>query len=123
MTSLAVAQFSTGPAVVELSALTSRGLIEAQLEQLSFQEAALDQTLSSLIQSRTELGSLLHQLSRLEEVVDPIVTEAVVMADKVADVAETAERVGGKVRVLDQEQVSSNHTELHHWTLEGLDIC
>lgn len=90
---------------VDLSTLLTRSQIEQHLSLLTFQESTLDTTLSSLISSRTKLANQLKALESLRQVVGGIQGEAEHMAREVGNVAETAERVGGKVRVLDEEQV------------------
>lgn len=90
---------------VEISSLTSRAAILERLASLEAQEAALDNQLTNLISSRTRLDTQLSSLERLRDAVSAIQGEAMHMAREVGAVAETAERVGGKVRVLDEEQV------------------
>ncbi|KAI5479668.1 hypothetical protein MNV49_003178 [Pseudohyphozyma bogoriensis] len=93
-----------GVSSVPFTTLTTRAEIEEQLTLLTYQESTLDQTLASLISSRQRLASQLSALQGLREVVDGIEGEAEHMAREVRGVAETADRVGGKVRVLDEEQ-------------------
>jgi hypothetical protein len=102
-----MAPLSAAAAKLDLTTLTTRSAIEAHLSALTFQEARLDSTLSSLISSRSHLATQLNALESLREVVNGIQGEAEHMALEISSVAETAERVGGKVRVLDEEQVSS----------------
>ena len=93
------------PAQVDLSTLLTRAQIQAHLSTLTAHESTLDASLTQLIQDRQRLSSQLNALDALSEVVGGIQGEAEGMADSVRIVAETAERVGGKVRVLDEEQV------------------
>ncbi|KAL8286854.1 hypothetical protein RQP46_003860 [Phenoliferia psychrophenolica] len=88
----------------ELSTVTTRAQVEHHLAQLGAHEATLDARLSSLISSRTRLSAQLNALEGLREVVEGIQQEAQHMAHDIRGVAGTAERVGGKVRVLDEEQ-------------------
>lgn len=93
------------PPVVDIDALLTRSQIQYHLHNLSLQESSLDATLSTLINSRSKLTTQLNALDGLRELVEGIQGEAEHMAREVRAVAETAERVGGKVRVLDEEQV------------------
>lgn len=87
-------------------ALTSRSAIESLLTSLTSQESILDSQLTSLISSRHRLTTQLDKLEQLRDVVGGIQDQAEGMRRAVGAVAVTAERVGGKVRVLDEEQVS-----------------
>ncbi|GAA5976610.1 hypothetical protein JCM10908_005566 [Rhodotorula pacifica] len=89
---------------VEPAALATRQDIEQSLAMLSAKESDLDERLAKLIQSRGRLTSQLRALENLRQVVRGISGEAGHMANEVAVVAETAERVGAKVRGLDEEQ-------------------
>lgn len=100
----------TSPTKLDLSTLTTRAQIQAHLASLTAHESTLDSSLSRLIQDRQRLSTQLNALDSLSEVVGGIQGEAEGMADSVRNVAETAERVGGKVRVLDEEQVGSSPT-------------
>lgn len=87
------------------AALATRQAIEQNLAILSAKESDLDEQLAKLIQSRARLTSQLRALENLRQVVRGISDEAGHMANEVAVVAETADRVGAKVRGLDEEQV------------------
>jgi hypothetical protein len=87
------------------AALATRQDIEQNLAMLSAKESDLDEQLANLIQSRGRLTSQLRALENLRQVVRGISDEAGHMANEVAVVAETADRVGAKVRGLDEEQV------------------
>ncbi|KAK4050105.1 Golgi transport complex subunit 4 [Microbotryomycetes sp. JL201] len=93
-----------GRAGVDLTNLTTRSAIQAHLSSLDAQESQLDGQLSTLINSRARLTRQLKALQNLRHVVEGIENEAVGLSSEVGVVAETADRVGGKVRVLDQEQ-------------------
>lgn len=93
------------PPPLDLNSLTTRAQIHAHLDSLTLHESHLDSRLSSLISDRQALSTQLNALQGLSEVVAGITQEADKMSLQVGNVAETAERVGGKVRVLDQEQV------------------
>lgn len=94
------------PPPLDLHSLTTRAEIQAHLDSLTLHESHLDSRLSSLISDRQALSTQLNTLQGLSEVVAGITAEADKMSLQVGNVAETAERVGGKVRVLDQEQAS-----------------
>ena len=91
--------------MIDPSLLTTRSEILTQLASLSQHESQLDVKLANLISSRTKLSTQLNSLDGLREVINGIQLEAGHMGNEVGKVAETAERVGGKVRVLDEEQV------------------
>jgi len=93
------------PSKLDSATLLTRQDIEQHLSSLTSQESELDSRLSGLISSRTRLTSQLKALESLREVVGGIQGEAAHMASEIGAVAETAERVGAKVRGLDEEQV------------------
>lgn len=95
----------TDAGLSDLTNLTSRAQIEAYLDSLTLQESALDSTLTSLISSRAQITAQLKTLEGLRGVVGEVQEQAEHMVREVSAIAETAERVGGKVRVLDEEQV------------------
>ncbi|GAA5821216.1 hypothetical protein JCM11251_004517 [Rhodosporidiobolus azoricus] len=92
------------PSRVDPSSLHTRQDIERHLVALTAQESTLDARLTQLISSRTRLTSQLRTLDSLREVVGGIQAEAEHMAREIGAVAQTAERVGAKVRGLDEEQ-------------------
>ncbi|TNY17793.1 COG4 transport protein-domain-containing protein [Rhodotorula diobovata] len=87
-----LASSSESPARVDPAALLTRA------------DGTLDARLTGLISSRARLAAQLRTLGSLGEVVGGIQGEAEHMAGEIGAVAETAERVGAKVRGLDQEQ-------------------
>lgn len=91
--------------MIDPSLLTTRSEILAQLASLEQHESQLDTKLANLISSRSKLSAQLNLLDGLREVINGIQLEAGHMSSEVGRVAETAERVGGKVRILDEEQV------------------
>ncbi|SCZ99139.1 BZ3500_MvSof-1268-A1-R1_Chr3-1g05834 [Microbotryum saponariae] len=97
------------PLELDVSTLTSRNLIEQHLAELTRHESSLDDQLLQLISAKQPLQAQLDRLGSLKEVVHGIQGEASHLCRQVAQVATTAERVGGKVRVLDQEQVRSSN--------------
>ncbi|SCV74096.1 BQ2448_6528 [Microbotryum intermedium] len=94
----------TLPLELDVSTLTSRSLIEQHLAELTRHESSLDEQLLQLISTKQPLQAQLDRLGSLKEVVHGIQGEASHLCRQVAQVATTAERVGGKVRILDQEQ-------------------
>ncbi|GAA5858483.1 hypothetical protein JCM8547_007326 [Rhodosporidiobolus lusitaniae] len=92
------------PYKVDPASLVTRQDIEKHLAALALQESALDQRLTLLISSRTRLTAQLKTLDSLREVVGGIQAEAEHTAREIGAVAQTAERVGAKVRGLDEEQ-------------------
>lgn len=97
----------TLPAQTDPAQLATRHDIEQRLAQLSARESTLDERLEGLIKSRGRLASQLRTLESLRHAVHGIHGEAEHMAHEVAHVAESAARVGAKVRTLDEEQVRS----------------
>lgn len=91
--------------MIDPSLLTTRSEIDAQLAALTQHESQLDAKLADLISSRSKLSTQLNSLDGLREVIHGIQHAAGHMSSEVGRVAETAERVGGKVRILDEEQV------------------
>lgn len=95
------------PAQTDPAQLATRHDIEQRLAQLSARESTLDERLEGLITSRGRLATQLRTLESLRHAVHGIHGEAEHMANEVAHVAESADRVGAKVRTLDEEQVRS----------------
>lgn len=108
---------TTPPQALDLATLLTRQQIQHHLSLLTAHEQQLDARLQHLISPvtrQTRLITQLRALDSLSQVVGGIEMEAQVMRAKVADVADTAERVGGTVRKLDLEQVRtpvSSHSE------------
>ncbi|GAA6019251.1 hypothetical protein JCM11491_001290 [Sporobolomyces phaffii] len=92
------------PSRLDPATLLTRGDIERHLALLTAQESDLDARLAGLIASTTRLATQLAALESLRPVVGGIQGEAAHMAQEIGAVAETAERVGAKVRGLDEEQ-------------------
>lgn len=93
------------PSRTDPASLLTRQDVERHLSALIAQESNLDARLTQLISSRSRLIHQLKSLASLSEVVGGIQGEAEHMAGEIAAVAETADRVGAKVRGLDEEQV------------------
>lgn len=93
------------PSRLDPASLLTRQDIERHLSSLTAQESELDARLAGLISSRARLSSHLKALESLRPVVSGIQGESAHMAAEIGAVAETAERVGAKVRGLDEEQV------------------
>ncbi|BGP23290.1 intra-Golgi transport-related protein [Rhodotorula toruloides] len=92
------------PSRTDPASLFTRQDVERHLSALIAQESNLDARLTQLISSRSRLTHQLKSLASLSEVVGGIQGEAEHMAGEIAAVAETADRVGAKVRGLDEEQ-------------------
>ncbi|BGP01261.1 Conserved oligomeric Golgi complex subunit 4 [Rhodotorula toruloides] len=92
------------PSRTDPASLLTRQDVERHLSALIAQESSLDARLTQLISSRSRLAHQLKSLASLSEVVGGIQGEAEHMAGEIAAVAETADRVGAKVRGLDEEQ-------------------
>lgn len=108
---------------VDLASLTTRAAVQAHLAALNAHEARLDEQLTTLISSRARLSKQLKALQTLREVVQGIEAEAEGLSNEVRLVAETAERVGGKVRVLDEEQVrDTDHVQSISFLLKSWKV-
>ncbi|GAA5979541.1 hypothetical protein JCM11641_005429 [Rhodosporidiobolus odoratus] len=92
------------PSKVDPSSFVTRLDVERHLSALTAQESTLDARLTQLISSRTRLTDQLATLDSLKQVLGGIQGEAEHMAREIGAVAETAQRVGAKVRGLDEEQ-------------------
>ncbi|GAA5988399.1 hypothetical protein JCM5350_005296 [Sporobolomyces pararoseus] len=92
------------PLSVSPSTLLNRQQILSQLSQLTTLESRLDSKLSSLISGQSRLSNSLETLKLLGPVVSGIENESCKLSRNVGQVAETALRVGEKVRGLDREQ-------------------
>jgi conserved oligomeric Golgi complex subunit 4 len=85
------------------STLTTLPQILSALSLLESEEAEVSNSLSALL---TNQEPILNSLSRLQSIlphVDELYTEASMLEHKVSATARTAERVGGRVRTLDEE--------------------
>ncbi|GAA5946587.1 hypothetical protein JCM3765_000310 [Sporobolomyces pararoseus] len=92
------------PISISPSTLTNRQEILTHLSLLESQESKLDSELSLLITTRSKLTNSLETLKSLGPVVSGIENESSILSRQVGKVAETATRVGEKVRGLDREQ-------------------
>ncbi|KZT36993.1 COG4-domain-containing protein [Sistotremastrum suecicum HHB10207 ss-3] len=86
-----------------IKSLTSLSDILSTLSTIQSQEADISQSLSSLLSSREPIDAFLAQLQTLVPQIDEIRLDAVLLSEKVSKTAKTAERVGGRVRSLDEE--------------------
>lgn len=85
------------------STLTTLPQILSALSSLESEEAELSNSLSALL---TDQEPILNSLARLQSLlphVDELYTEASMLSSRVSATARTAERVGGRVRTLDEE--------------------
>ncbi|KAG6850470.1 hypothetical protein H0H93_012891 [Arthromyces matolae] len=83
--------------------LTSLPELLSCLSALESEEAEHSTSLSALLKAREPLLSSLKRLNTLVSPVDSLLTEANVLSSNVTNTAKTAERVGGRVRSLDEE--------------------
>ena len=106
-TSNASAELSGLPtaAHVDLSSLRTAADIVAALDQLGSHESALDSSLASLVANRDELDGLLSRIRAAAPEVTLARADAMDLAGRVDATAAVAERISGKVRALDLEQV------------------
>lgn len=86
-----------------IKSLASLSDILSTLSTIQAQEAEISQSLSSLLSSREPIDAFLAQLQTLVPQIDEIHLDAALLSNKVSKTAKTAERVGGRVRSLDEE--------------------
>jgi hypothetical protein len=95
----------TSPALPDPSELDDPAEILRVLRELESLESQTDDELSALISDRSMLETLLDRVDSVRPVVEQVQLEAGELARKVDETADIAERISGKVRQLDLEQV------------------
>jgi hypothetical protein len=83
--------------------LTTLPQVLSALSSLESEEAELSNSLSALLRDQEPIQNALTRLQSLLPRVDELHTEASALSRKVSVTAGTAERVGGRVRTLDEE--------------------
>ncbi len=83
--------------------LTTLPQVLSALSSLESEEAALSNSLSALLADQQPILASLARLQSLLPRIDELHTEASALSRKVSVTARTAERVGGRVRALDEE--------------------
>ena len=83
--------------------LTTLPEILSSLSLLESEEAELSSTLQELLANRDPVVSSLSRLHNLLPQLDELRTDAYLLSRKVSITAETADRIGGSVRALDEE--------------------
>ncbi|KAF8479032.1 COG4-domain-containing protein [Russula ochroleuca] len=83
--------------------LTTLPQVLSALSSLESEEAELSNSLSALLGDQEPIQNSLARLQSLLPRVDELHTEASALSSKVSVTARTAERVGGRVRTLDEE--------------------
>lgn len=83
--------------------LTTLPEILSSLSLLESEEAELSKTLQELLANRDPVVSSLSRLHNLLPQLDELRTDAYLLTRKVSVTAETADRIGGRVRALDEE--------------------
>ena len=83
--------------------LTNLNEILSCLSWYQSEEAALSNTLAGLLSDRASIADSLRRLEALVPHLDDLCLESSQLARKVSSTAMTADRVGGRVRALDQE--------------------
>jgi conserved oligomeric Golgi complex subunit 4 len=83
--------------------LTTLPALLASLSGLQSREAALSASLTELLSAREPIIASLSRVRALGPYIDELHQEATLFSDKVSLTARTAERVGGRVKVLDEE--------------------
>ncbi|KAF8270411.1 COG4-domain-containing protein [Lactarius quietus] len=85
------------------STLTTLPQILSALSSLESEEAELSNSLSALLADREPILDSLARLQTLLPRIDELHADASILSHKVSATARTAERVGGRVRALDEE--------------------
>ena len=85
------------------STLTTLPQVLSALSSLESEEAELSNSLSTLLSDQEPIQNALTRLQILLPNIDELYTEASALSRKVSVTARTAERVGGRVRTLDEE--------------------
>ena len=75
------------------------------LRELEAEEAAIDAELAGMVADRLLIDTLLDRIDSVRPVVEQVQVEASELARRVDETADVAERISGKVRQLDLEQV------------------
>jgi len=83
--------------------LTNLSEILSCLSSFQYEEAELSDSLSQLIKDRGPVVSSLNRLQSLNATFNELQVDANLLSSKVSNTAKTAERVGSKVRSLDEE--------------------
>ena len=83
--------------------LTTLPQVLSALSSLESEEAELSNSLSALLRDQEPIQNSLARLQSLLPRIDELHTEASALSGKVSVTARTAERVGGRVRTLDEE--------------------
>lgn len=83
--------------------LTSLPEILSCLSAFQSEDAELSNSLADLLKAKEPIVSSLNRLQSLIPQIDELQTEAKLLTNKVSTTAKTAERVGSKVRSLDEE--------------------
>lgn len=96
-----------GSALPQPSTLDAPGAILAALRELEAEESRIDEDLSAMMADRAMLETLLDRIDSVRPVVEQVQLEAGELARRIDDTADVAERISGKVRQLDLEQVST----------------
>lgn len=78
------------------------------LRDLEAEESQIDEELAALMADRATLETLLDRIDSVRPVVEQVQLEAGELARKVDETADVAERISGKVRQLDLEQVRTS---------------
>jgi len=99
---------ATAPAIAEAfrphpSTLTTLPQVLSALSSLESEEAELSNSLSALLAFQDPILASLARLRSLIPRIDDLHAEASALSSKVSVTARTAERVGGRVRTLDEE--------------------
>lgn len=87
------------------AALEDPDSILSALRQLESEESRIDEELSAAMLDRSVLETLLERIDSVRPVVEQVQQEAYELSRRVDETADIAERISGKVRQLDIEQV------------------
>lgn len=83
--------------------LTTLPALLSALSLLEDKEANVSASLASLISSEDRITNSMARIRALAPTLDEVALDASMLSEKVSTTAQTAERVGGRVRTLDEE--------------------
>jgi conserved oligomeric Golgi complex subunit 4 len=105
------------------SQLKSTAELTAALGDLQSAEAQVNASLTALLENVQPINDTLRRLSTLAPKLDAISDEATVLNDNVVKTAKTADRVGSRVRALDEEMRRVREASERVGMVMDLKVC
>ena len=100
--------------------LTNLSEVLASLADIQAEETELAGSLSTLLSSQEPITQSLDRLNALTPQIDELEIDASLLSTKVSTTAKTAERVGGRVRQLDEEM--RRVREASEWVSQVMEL-